>query len=107
MDDGYTGGIFCIQSQGSLLNYNPHIHALVLAGIMKDGVFHEQINISTTVIAEIFRARLLAVLLEQGVITQELIDMLMTWNHNSGFNVHAKGRINGSDGDAIEKAPAI
>jgi hypothetical protein len=102
MDGGYTGGIFCIQSQGSLLNFHPHVHALVLAGIMKDGIFNEQTNISTSIIAEIFRARLLAVLLEQGVISQELIDMLMTWNHNSGFNVHAKGRISGAEGDAIE-----
>ncbi len=103
MEDGYTGGIYCIQSQGSLFNYHPHVHALVLAGILKEGIFHEQTNISTTVIAEIFRARLLAVLLEQGVITQELIDMLMTWNHNSGFNVHTSERINGSDGDAVER----
>ena len=28
----------------------------------------------------------------------------MTWNHNSGFNVHVRGRRNGSDGDAIENA---
>lgn len=103
MDGGYTGGIFCIQSQGSLLNYHPHVHALVLAGVLKNGIFHEQTNISTSVIAEMFRARLLTVLLEEGVITQELTDMLMTWNHNSGFNVHTKGRINGAEGDAIEK----
>ncbi len=59
-------------------------------------------------IAEIFRARLLSVLLEQGVITQELIDLLMSWNHNSGFNVHSKHKIHGStgapaDGEAVEK----
>ena len=85
-----------------MLNYHPHVHALVLAGLMREGTFHEQTNISTSVIAEIFRARLLTVLLEEGVITQELTDMLMTWNHNSGFNVHRRGKINGSDGDAIE-----
>ena len=53
---------------------------------MKDGLFYEQRDISTPVIAEIFRARLLTVLLKQGVITQELINMLMSWNHHSGFN---------------------
>jgi hypothetical protein len=62
--------------QGSLFNVHPHTHALVPAGIMKGGVFYEQRNISTSVIAEIFRARLLTVLLEQGVITQELINKL-------------------------------
>ena len=47
--------------QGSLFNYHPHLHALVPAGIMKDGLFYEQRNISTPVIADIFRARLLTV----------------------------------------------
>ena len=94
IEGGYTGGLYCIHSQGSLFNYHPHLHALVPesssgqapAGIMKDGLFYEQRDISTPVIAEIFRARLLTVLLKQGVITQELINMLMSWNHHSSFN---------------------
>ncbi len=102
IEGGYTGGIYCIHSQGSLFNYHPHLHALVPSGIMKDGVFYEQRNIATSVIAELFRARLLTVLLEQGVITQELINMLMSWNHHSGFNVHVRGQIDGADGGAIE-----
>jgi hypothetical protein len=65
--------------------------------------FYEQTRISPDVIAEIFRARLLAVLLNQGVIKQKLIDLLMSWNHNSGFNVHSKGHIKGSNEEAIEK----
>jgi hypothetical protein len=103
VSNGYTGGIYCIHSQGSLFNFHPHVHALVIAGVIKNRIFYEQKNISTGVISEIFRARLLSVLLEEGVITQELIDMLMTWNHNSGFNVHSKGRIDGTDGEAIER----
>lgn len=103
ISDGYGGGIYCIQSQGSLFNFHPHIHAIVIAGIMKDGIFYEQKNISTTVIAEIFRARLLTVLQGEGIITRELTDMLMAWDHQSGFNVHTKGRIDGADGEAIEK----
>ena len=27
----------------------------------------------------------------------------MSWNHNSGFNVHSKQKINGANGDRIEK----
>ncbi|MCP5005866.1 MAG: hypothetical protein GY941_18305 [Planctomycetes bacterium] len=84
------------------MNYHPHVHALVLAGILKYTIFHEQTNISTTVIAEIFRARLLAVFV-QTLVSVQALDMLMTWNHNSGFNVHTSEKINGSDGDAIEK----
>ena len=34
---------------------------------------------------ERFRARLLALLLKREIITQELIDLLMSWYHNSDF----------------------
>ena len=73
IDGGYTGGIYCIHfslrsmqalPQGSLFNVHSHLHALVPAGIMKGGLFYEQRNISTSVIAEIFRARLLTVLMK-------------------------------------------
>ncbi len=40
--------------------------------------------------------------LEQWVIIQELIDMLISWNHNSGFDVHVRGQI---DGDARRSYP--
>ena len=73
ISDGSAGGIYCIQSQGSLFNYHPHIHGLVLAGLIKEGIFYEQTNISTSVIGEIFRARLLTVLQEQGIITRKKV----------------------------------
>ena len=103
MKDGYTGGIFCIQSHGSLFNFHPHIHALVLGGILKDDTFYQPFTISTDVIAQLFRARLLAHLFKREVITQELIDLLMSWNHNSGFQVHSEQKINGVNGDRMEK----
>ena len=41
-------------------------------------------------------------LLFKGKITQELIDMLMSWRH-SGFNVHCGQRIQPGDEEAMEK----
>ena len=101
--DGYTGEIYCIQSHGSLFNFHPHIHALLLGGILKANLFYQPYSISTDVIAEMFRARLLAVLLKQDVITQDLIDLLMSWNHNSGFKVHRDQKIKGANGNRIVK----
>jgi len=69
---------------------------------MKEAVFHELKNISGSVIAGLFRARLLKVLLDEGVISQQMVDLLLTWNHHSGFNEHARGRIRGADRKAIE-----
>ena len=100
--DGCTGGIYCVHSHGNWFNHHPHVHALVPAGIMKEAVFHELKRVSSPVIAGLFRARLLKVLLDEGVISQQIVDLLLTWNHHSGFNVHARGRINGADRKAIE-----
>ena len=99
---GCTGGIYCVHSHGNYFNHHAHVHALVPAGIMKEGVFHELKNISGSVIAGLFRARLLKALLDEGVISRELVDLLLGWNHHSGFNVHARGRISGADHEAIE-----
>ncbi len=100
--DGCTGGIYCVHSHGKYFNHHPHVHALVPAGIMREGVFHELRSISSPVIAGLFRARLLKVLLDEGIISQQMVDLLLGWNHNSGFNVHARGRIRGADMEAIE-----
>ena len=100
--DGCTGGVYCVHSHGNWFNHHPHVHALVPAGILKDGVFHELTRISSPVIAGLFRARLLKVLLDEGVISQQIVDLLLSWNHHSGFNVHARGRIHGADRKAIE-----
>jgi len=102
MADGCTGGIYCVHSHGNWFNHHPHVHALVPAGMMKDGVFHELASISSPVVAGLFRARLLKVLLDEGVISQQIVDLLLTWNHHSGFNVHTRGRISGADRKAIE-----
>ena len=102
--DGFSGGIYCVQTQGALYNFHPHIHALVPAGILKNGVFTSKKYPSAQVITQLFRARLLKVLIKEGVIQEELVEMLMSWNHNSGFNVHSGGnRISGSNESRIEQ----
>ena len=102
MADGCSGGIYCVHSRGNWFNHHPHVHALVPAGIMKEGVFHKLKSISSPVFAGLFRARLLKALLDDGVISQQIVDLLLTWNHHSRFHVHARGRIHGADRKAIE-----
>jgi len=70
-----VAGVFRTQIR---LYHHPHVHALVPAGIMKGGVFHELTRISSPVIAGLFRARLLKVLLDEGVIRQQIVDLLLS-----------------------------
>ena len=60
-------------------------------------------NLYTDVISEIFRARLLTTLVEQEVITSEILDLFMSWIYHSGFQVHCEQKMNGTNGDCIEK----
>jgi len=50
---------------------------------------------------EIFRHNVFKMLLSKGKITQELVDMLMSWRH-SGFNVYCGPRIQRGDDQAME-----
>ncbi|HIO61897.1 MAG TPA: hypothetical protein EYN39_08875 [Deltaproteobacteria bacterium] len=38
--DGLSRGIFCLQTHGSLFNFHPHVHSLVLPGLVRKGRFH-------------------------------------------------------------------
>jgi hypothetical protein len=55
----------------------------------------------TKQLEEIFRHKVFKMMLSKGKITQELVDMLMTWRH-SGFNVFSGPRIQPGEEEAME-----
>ena len=67
--------------------------------VLVDTPYRSSIHLRETLdhFPPIFRARLLAHLLKRGIITQELIDLLMSLNHNSDFQVHSYQKINGAN----------
>jgi hypothetical protein len=86
--DSLSGGIFCLQTHGNLFNFHPHVHALVLPGLVREGCFHELKGCSATAVAVCFRAGFMTALKNQEVRDSDQIERLMSWNHNSGFNIH-------------------
>ena len=91
------------QASRFLFYFHPHIHALVLDGILKETIFYQPFRISANVISELFRARLLTALLKQEVITPEIVYLFMSWNHHSGFQVHGEQKMNGANRGRIGK----
>ncbi|MEE9609795.1 MAG: transposase, partial [Desulfatiglandales bacterium] len=81
---------------------HPHLHILV-----SDGCFHENdmFSVSQTVdtktLEQIFRHKVLKMLLKKGKITQDMIALLDKWRH-SGFNVYCGPRIQPGDEEAME-----
>jgi len=61
-------------------------------------------SFETKQLEEIFRPKVFKLLLSKGKITQDLVNMLMSWRH-SGFNLFCGSRIQPGDEEAIENLP--
>lgn len=95
-----------IQTFGDYVRWHPHIHAIVADGLFRrSGVFYVMPKTSLKPLAELFRARLLRLMVKEGVIDDSFIAMLMKWQHTSGFNVDNSVHIARGDEKGIT-APA-
>jgi len=68
-----------------------------------EGRFHELKGCSATAVAVSFRPRFLNALQKQEILDGDMIERLISWDHNSGFSVHAGKPINGADREVIER----
>jgi len=101
-DDAAPGAVIAIQSFGDFLGFNPHLHILCSDGCFYgEGMFRVAPRFETKQLENIFQHKVFKMLLSKGKITEDLIDMLMTWRH-SGFNVFCGTRIQPSEQEAME-----
>ncbi len=69
------------------------MHLLVTDGVFgRDGTFERFTYLDTHLIERLFRAELLRLLTDKGLISQEVVDNLLSWRH-SGFSVHGEVRV--------------
>ena len=102
LKDGIVGAVMTIQTFGDYAKWHPHIHAIVADGLFRrNGVFYVMPQTSLKPLAELFRARLLKLLVKEVVIDDSFVAMLMKWNHTSGFNVDNSVRIARGDEKGI------
>ena len=100
-EDAVPGAVIAIQSFGDFLGFNPHLHILGTDGCFYgNGMFRAAPRFETKAIEEIFRHNVFKMLLSKGIITQDLVNMLLSWRH-SGFNVFCGPRIQPGDGEAM------
>jgi hypothetical protein len=96
------GIVICVQTWGTFLNFNPHLHALVSeGGFSSSGAFHVMPRISLSRMEQLFRHRVLKMLLNEGLIREDRVRMLLGWK-NSGFSTDASVRIKAGDSDGRE-----
>jgi hypothetical protein len=87
------GAVGFIQTAGELLNWHPHVHLLVSDGVFdRDGTFERFTFFDTHLMERLFRAEVLRLLRGKGLISQEVVDNLLSWRH-SGFSVHGDVKV--------------
>lgn len=93
------GIIIAIQTYGDLVNFHPHLHALVTDGAFTPkGWFVAFPKIDLVVLEHFFRHRVLQMLLRERRIDEPVIRKLLGWRH-SGFSLHNAVRIGAHDSD--------
>ena len=87
------GAVVAIQTFGDFLGFHPHLHILVSDGYFHaNGMFSVSPAVDTKALEQIFRHKVLKMLLAKGKIKQDMITLLDKWRH-TGFNVFAGSRI--------------
>jgi hypothetical protein len=101
-EDAVPGAVIAIQSFGDFLGFNSHLHVLASDGCFYgQGMFKVAPRFETKDLETIFRHKVFKMLLSKGKITEDLVNMLMSWRH-SGFNVFSGPRIQPGDEEAME-----
>jgi hypothetical protein len=83
---GKTAAVASLHSSGALLNWHPHIHAIVLAGTMQDDIFHPIEDIDTELLEEFFSEKVFQFLLQKQLLSEDTINSMQSWDH-SGFKL--------------------
>jgi hypothetical protein len=85
------------------LDHHPHLHAIVADGLFsEDGSFHTAPTRDLRPLENLFRARLLKMLVEKGRLPSERAEMLRKWKH-SGFSLFRSRRIAPDKKDHAER----
>ena len=82
------GMVSVVQTFGDQANFHPHVHALVSrGGWSASGEWIPVAYVDEGAAEKRFRHKVLALLRRRGLLTEERIDLLMSWRR-SGFSVH-------------------
>jgi hypothetical protein len=91
--DEVPGAVIAIQTFGDLLGYNPHLHVLISDGCFREsGTLTVAPAIDTQALEQLFRHKILKLLLSEGRITEATVALMAKWRH-SGFSVHCGSHI--------------
>lgn len=87
--EGFRPGVVSmVQTFGDRANYHPHVHALATrGGWTASGEWIPVPYVDERAAEELFRHKVLALLRRRGLLSEERIELLLSWRR-SGFSVH-------------------
>jgi hypothetical protein len=100
---GQLGMVMTIHTFSEYMGYNCHIHALVADGLFTDnGMFYVAPRVSTTPLEQLFRVRVIQMLVEEELLAPKMARKLLGWKH-SGFSVHNGKPLRRDDAAGLER----
>jgi len=100
---GQLGMVMTIHTFGDYMRCNCHIHALVADGLFTDnGMFYVAPKVSTRPLEQLFRVRVIRMLVEEELLAPEMARKLLGWKH-SGFSVHNGKPLRRDDAAGLER----
>jgi len=100
---GVPAMVGAVQTFGDLMNWHPHIHAVVAEGVFgENGTFTAVTDIRMLQVEEFWRDRVFSLLLETHKIDEATAGSMRTWRH-SGFNVDTSVRIMANDREGMSR----
>ena len=86
--------VAAIQSFGSQIQWNPHVHSLVTDGLLfPGGDFHPMKlwdDETERLLTETFRRLVLDALVAEDRLSPEFREKLLAWDHGGGFSVYGR-----------------
>ena len=97
------GMVTVVHTAGDFLGWHPHIHALVSRGVWSpDGTWVPVPYVDMRAAELLFRHKILAFLKAEDLISEERIELLLSWRH-SGFSVDSSVKVDAQDTKALER----
>ena len=97
------GMVAVIQTFASSLKWNPHIHSITSRGVWTpDAEWIPVPYVDEHQAEQLFQHKILTLLRDGGLISQERIDLLLSWR-NSGFSVHNRTTVYPTDTEGLHK----
>jgi hypothetical protein len=103
--DGFrTGMVVVAQTAGDALGLHPHLHALVpRGGWASDGTWVPVPYVNADAAERLFRHKVLSFLKDEGLLSEERLALLLSWQHHTGFSVDSSVKVEPEDGAGLER----